>query len=112
MANRRESLSEEVQVESVREFEESPETFLDEGDELADVIEEVADEEETAEVAVWSREAADREMDATRLYLGEIGFSPLLTAEDEVFLSRRAQRVVRELGLENINGGDARFDRE
>lgn len=28
------------------------------------------------------------ELDATRLYLGEIGFSPLLTAEEEVYYSR------------------------
>ncbi|RNC77538.1 RNA polymerase sigma factor RpoS [Piscirickettsiaceae bacterium NZ-RLO2] len=30
--------------------------------------------------------------DATQLYLGEIGFSPLLSAEEEVYYSRRAQR--------------------
>lgn len=30
--------------------------------------------------------------DATRLYLAEIGFSPLLTAEEEVYFSRRALR--------------------
>lgn len=30
--------------------------------------------------------------DATRLYLNEIGVSPLLTAEEEVFFSRRARR--------------------
>jgi RNA polymerase nonessential primary-like sigma factor len=30
--------------------------------------------------------------DATRLYLKEIGFSPLLTAEEEVYYSRRAQK--------------------
>jgi RNA polymerase nonessential primary-like sigma factor len=39
-----------------------------------------------------TREVADREMDATRLYLSEIGFSPLLTAEEEVYYARRAQR--------------------
>ncbi|MGD8977077.1 MAG: RNA polymerase sigma factor RpoS [Gammaproteobacteria bacterium] len=32
------------------------------------------------------------ELDATRLYLSEIGFSPLLTAEEEVYYSRRALR--------------------
>ena len=30
--------------------------------------------------------------DATRLYLSEIGFSPLLSAEEEVFYARRAQQ--------------------
>ncbi|MEN8170895.1 MAG: RNA polymerase sigma factor RpoS [Pseudomonadota bacterium] len=34
----------------------------------------------------------DSQMDATRLYLSEIGFSPLLTAEEEVHFSRMAQR--------------------
>ena len=34
----------------------------------------------------------DEHLDATRLYLSEIGFSPLLTAEEEVYYSRRAQR--------------------
>ena len=34
----------------------------------------------------------DAEMDATRLYLSEIGFTPLLTAEEEVYFSRKAQK--------------------
>jgi RNA polymerase nonessential primary-like sigma factor len=32
------------------------------------------------------------QVDATRLYLKEIGFSPLLTAEEEVYYARKAQR--------------------
>jgi len=32
------------------------------------------------------------DLDATRIYLNEIGFSPLLTAEEEVYYSRRALR--------------------
>jgi RNA polymerase nonessential primary-like sigma factor len=32
------------------------------------------------------------QLDATRLYLNEIGASPLLTAEEEVYFSRRAQK--------------------
>jgi RNA polymerase nonessential primary-like sigma factor len=31
-------------------------------------------------------------VDATRLYLSEIGFSPLLTAEEEVYYARRARK--------------------
>ncbi|MCD8475776.1 MAG: RNA polymerase sigma factor RpoS, partial [Shewanella fodinae] len=33
-----------------------------------------------------------KNLDATQLYLSEIGFSPLLTAEEEVFFSRKALR--------------------
>lgn len=33
-----------------------------------------------------------KSLDATQLYLGEIGFSPLLTAQEEVFFARRALR--------------------
>jgi len=41
-----------------------------------------------------STDIADGDLDATRLYLGEIGFSPLLSAEEEVKYSRGAQRGV------------------
>ncbi|MDH3831823.1 MAG: RNA polymerase sigma factor RpoS, partial [Gammaproteobacteria bacterium] len=34
----------------------------------------------------------DAHFDATRMYLNEIGFSPLLTAEEEVYYSRLAQK--------------------
>ncbi len=33
---------------------------------------------------------APRNLDATQLYLGEIGYSPLLSAEEEVYFSRKA----------------------
>ena len=33
-----------------------------------------------------------RALDATQLYLGESGYSPLLSAEEEVFFARRALR--------------------
>ncbi len=33
-----------------------------------------------------------KNLDATRLYLNEIGYSPLLSAEEEVYYSRRSQR--------------------
>ncbi|MCG9650305.1 RNA polymerase sigma factor RpoS [Vibrio brasiliensis] len=37
-------------------------------------------------------DASTKSLDATQLYLGEIGFSPLLTAEEEVLYARRALR--------------------
>ncbi|ROR32247.1 RNA polymerase sigma factor RpoS [Inmirania thermothiophila] len=37
-------------------------------------------------------EMRSSELDATRMYLSEIGASPLLTAEEEVYYARRAQR--------------------
>ncbi len=60
------------------------------------------DAEQTSEVdlpAVHRKEsikiepdASDAVMDATRLYLNEIGYSPLLTAEEEVHFARLAQK--------------------
>ncbi|MGH8596777.1 MAG: sigma-70 factor domain-containing protein, partial [Gammaproteobacteria bacterium] len=43
-------------------------------------------------VTTAAAEVSDGELDATRLYLNEIGFSPLLTAEEEVKFARLAQR--------------------
>jgi RNA polymerase nonessential primary-like sigma factor len=37
-------------------------------------------------------ETYDKTLDATQLYLNEIGFSPLLSAEEEVFFARKALR--------------------
>lgn len=39
-----------------------------------------------------THEDLQRNLDATQLYLSEIGFSPLLTAEEEVYFARRAKR--------------------
>lgn len=49
--------------------------------------------EEIAEIegkTAWR--AMDTNIDATRMYLNEIGFSPLLTAEEEVYFARLAQK--------------------
>ena len=45
-----------------------------------------------AEDAKEEFDASTKSLDATQLYLGEIGFSPLLTAEEEVLYARRALR--------------------
>ncbi|HBR98042.1 MAG TPA: RNA polymerase sigma factor RpoS [Gammaproteobacteria bacterium] len=48
-------------------------------------------EEEIGESKLKVREASRKDMDATRLYLKEIEFSPLLTADEEKMYSRQAQ---------------------
>ena len=69
---------------------------------------ELADQEDTSEVNVVTaepetavseevvtfkaNEPGDAQMDATRLYLNEIGISKLLTAEEEVYFARLAQK--------------------
>ena len=70
-----------------------PAAALDNPDEALEQDAEVAeDDTEEIEEAVFDHRAADREMDATRLYLNEIGFSPLLSAEEEVHFARLAQQ--------------------
>jgi RNA polymerase nonessential primary-like sigma factor len=64
---------------------------LEEVGEIEDVIEaDVEEESEELEPHYQPGEIPDGQMDATRLYLSEIGFSPLLTAEEEVHYARRA----------------------
>ncbi len=55
------------------------------------------EEKPAAEVAETTREIVETndpvlQADATRLYLKEIGFSPLLSAEEEVYYSRRLRK--------------------
>ncbi|MFC0048808.1 RNA polymerase sigma factor RpoS [Rheinheimera tilapiae] len=50
----------------------------------------LATEEESTPDDVFTRDDSQRAMDATQIYLGEIGFSPLLSAEEEVYFSRLA----------------------
>ncbi|HEX5792055.1 MAG TPA: sigma-70 family RNA polymerase sigma factor, partial [Rheinheimera sp.] len=46
--------------------------------------------EENSTDEVFARDDSQKTMDATQIYLGEIGFSPLLSAEEEVYFSRLA----------------------
>ena len=48
----------------------------------------LASEEDSTPDDVFTRDDSARAMDATQIYLGEIGFSPLLSAEEEVYFSR------------------------
>ena len=63
-----------------------------EQDDLVDEEMDAADDEEPAEPTYQAGAIPEGQLDATRLYLGEIGFSPLLSAEEEVYFARRAQR--------------------
>ncbi len=50
------------------------------------------DKPSTKSVLKTTRAGNEAKADATRLYLKEIGFSPLLSAEEEVFYARKAQK--------------------
>ena len=60
----------------------------EEGELPLDKVEDESDDDHAFEAGV----VPDGQMDATRLYLSEIGFSPLLSAEEEVHYSRLAQK--------------------
>jgi len=61
-------------------------------EEELDAIAEDVDGAEEDVLTFKSADATDAQMDATRLYLNEIGISKLLTAEEEVHFARLAQR--------------------
>lgn len=48
------------------------------------------DAELESDDAIFSQDDQPKNLDVTQLYLGEIGFSPLLTAEEEVYFARRS----------------------
>ena len=61
----------------------------------SEVAEEEDDADADADVEIFQPgEIPDGQLDATRLYLSEIGYSPLLTAEEEVHYARLAQKGV------------------
>ena len=65
----------------------------DELESMEELIEdELAEEQEDPVAELVASDSSRASMDATQLYLGEIGFSPLLTAEEEVFFARKALR--------------------
>lgn len=80
----------EEQSTSTEDVAEDTEELEFSGDEttLADKDREEIDAE--LEEALASKVKYQRKLDATQMYLNEIGFSPLLTAEEEVFFSRKA----------------------
>lgn len=61
-------------------------------DVAVDVEDEMSAEEQAFEEVVAAQDETSKNLDATQLYLGEIGFSPLLSAEEEVYHARKALR--------------------
>jgi len=61
-----------------------------ETDEVSEVEVDAEVEVEDKKVKYKAGNISDGQMDATRLYLGEIGFTPLLTADEEKYYSRLA----------------------
>ncbi|MEI8594812.1 RNA polymerase sigma factor RpoS [Photobacterium sp. Hal280] len=79
-------------IENYEEFEDEMELDVEEqeADVSAKADSEVDDTDEDLDISSYS--VTQKALDATQLYLGEIGFSPLLTAEEEVLYARRALR--------------------
>jgi RNA polymerase nonessential primary-like sigma factor len=61
----------------------------DEAGENTGVVEDGIKEKRAKKLVIEAAPVTSGDLDATRLYLNEIGFSPLLTAEEEVYFSRK-----------------------
>jgi RNA polymerase nonessential primary-like sigma factor len=72
-----------VKIKKTEDFEEKVEdTSLT--DSKSELLETIDDED------IFAKDETVKNLDATQLYLGEIGFSPLLSAEEEVYFARKA----------------------
>ncbi|EFX9993350.1 RNA polymerase sigma factor RpoS [Shigella flexneri] len=76
-----------LKVHDLNEDAEFDENGVEVFDEKA-LVEEEPSDNDLAEEELLSQGATQRVLDATQLYLGEIGYSPLLTAEEEVYFAR------------------------
>jgi RNA polymerase nonessential primary-like sigma factor len=75
---------------TLEDLEDSEIIMSDESDEESEITYEKGDTNDSLKNRTL--EAGDAQMDATRLYLNEIGISKLLTAEEEVYYARLAQK--------------------
>jgi len=85
------ALENNADVEIDADAEADAEADVDAGDVVAKPAESAAASDDANKKYV-AGDVPDSQLDATRLYLNEIGFSKLLTAEEEVFYSRLAQK--------------------
>ncbi len=77
-----------------KEIEES-EVEIDETKKL--VSSAVAEKTKSSESSVSHSRQSEPQLDATQIYLKEIGFSPLLTAAEEVYYGRLAKKAMKPL---------------
>ena len=69
------------------------EVDLDAAEEALDDTDDVTVEEDAFEKALGREDRqSTQSLDATQIYLNEIGFSPLLTPEEEVYYGRLARK--------------------
>lgn len=68
----------------------------EDGDIIAEAEDSLSDTEGVAEASKAGRASSDEGLDATTLYLNEIGFIPLLTAEQELHLARETVKGSRD----------------
>jgi RNA polymerase nonessential primary-like sigma factor len=79
---------EEDEVVDFKEADLTEDAVLLDDDGAEPDLEALAVDDEVTTEDVFTRDDSARAMDATQIYLGEIGFSPLLSAEEEVYFSR------------------------
>lgn len=61
-------------------------------DEVFDDVEAVSEDDSTQEDERFAADTSSKTLDATQMYLNEIGFSPLLSADEEVHYARLARK--------------------
>jgi RNA polymerase nonessential primary-like sigma factor len=87
------SSNQEEEVELLDGLDEDSNTDLPKADVAGDESDDEADDaDDDAPQTYEAGEIPDGQLDATRLYLSEIGVSKLLTAEEEVYFARLAQK--------------------
>jgi len=89
MTNQEDEVTTNISIDNVEDSVDSGELDLEPADNSSLNADDDTGNAVVAKKTSYSRsEVTDRDLDATRLYLSEIGFSPLLTAEEEVYYAR------------------------
>ncbi|MEQ8289196.1 MAG: RNA polymerase sigma factor RpoS [Gammaproteobacteria bacterium] len=73
-----------------KDIDDMPDAVLSDDDDLPATVETEEDEKASLARKLETQVIPAGDLDATRIYLNEIGFSPLLTAEEEVYFARKA----------------------